>query len=328
MSTMRAFRFDDVQSGLQLRTVPRPRPEAGQVIIQVKAAGLCHSDCFILQDGQDRMIMKRPIVLGHEVAGTIVELGPGVSSYEIGDRVVAGLPTHPVAEDSFIKAIGLGYDGGYAEQAMAWVENLIRIPPAVSFAQAAVATDSIATAYHAVVTEGCVGPHSTVAVVGLGGLGLPAIQIAVIQGARVYAVDIDEAKFPFAQELGATGCGNSLDQFNDIAFDTVVDFAGAGITTAAAVQAVKPCGRVVVVGLAAKQMSLDTHALITRNITIQGSIGASLEELTEVLRLIADGRLSPILEQIPFDSIPCGLQRLAQGMVTGRLFTDPTRLEP
>ncbi|KAK6812372.1 Alcohol dehydrogenase GroES-like domain protein [Aspergillus parasiticus SU-1] len=324
MSTMKAFQFDDVQSGLQLRTIQRPQPEQGQVIIQVKAAGLCHSDCIILQDDQYNMIMRRPIVLGHEVAGTIIELGPGVSDYQVGDKVVAGIPTHPVAQDSFFKAIGLGYDGGYAEHAMAWAENLVRIPSGVSFAQAAVATDSIATAYHAVIMEGRVGPDSTVAIVGLGGLGLPAIQIAAIHGARVYAVDIDETKFPVAGELGAIGYTNGLDKFDDIAFDTVVDFAGAGITTAAAVNAVKPCGRVVVVGLAAKQMNLDTHAVITRNITLQGSIGSSLEELKEVLRLIADGRLSPILEEISFESIPQGLERLAQGKVTGRLFTNPT----
>ncbi|KAE8418648.1 chaperonin 10-like protein [Aspergillus pseudocaelatus] len=327
MSTMRAFQFDDVQSGLQLRAIPRPRPEQGQVVIQIKAAGLCHSDCFILQDDQYNLIMKRPIVLGHEVAGTVVELGPGTSNYEIGDRVVAGIPTHPVAQDSFFKAIGLGYDGGYAEQAMAWVENLVRIPSGVSFAQAAVATDSIATAYHAMITEGRVGPDTTVAIVGLGGLGLPAIQIAAIHGARVYAVDIDETKFPLARELGAVRCANGLDKFGDVAFDTAVDFAGAGITTAAAVNAVKPCGHVIVVGLAAKQMDLDTHTMITRNITLQGSIGSSLEELKEVLRLIADGRLSPILEEIPFDSIPQGLERLAQGKVTGRLFTDPTAFD-
>lgn len=324
MLTMKAFQFDDVQSGLQLRTVSRPQPAHGQVIIQIKAAGLCHSDCFILQDDQYNMIMKRPIVLGHEVAGTIIELGPGVSDYEVGDKVVVGIPTHPVAQDSFIKAIGLGYDGGYAEQAMAWVENLVRIPPGVSFAQAAVANDSIATAYHAVITEGHVSPNSRVAIVGLGGLGLSAIQIAAIHGARIYAVDIDETKFPLARELGAIGCASGLDKFEDIVFDTVVDFAGAGITTAAAVNAVKPCGRVVVVGLAAKQMNLDTHSVITRNITLQGSIGSSLEELKEVLRHIADGRLSPILEEISFDSIPQGLERLAQGKVTGRLFTDPT----
>ncbi|GMG30226.1 Alcohol dehydrogenase zinc-binding domain protein [Aspergillus oryzae] len=300
MSTMKAFQFDDVQSGLHLRTVSRPQPAHGQVIIQIKAAGLCHSDCFILQDDQYNMIMKRPIVLGHEVAGTIIELGPGVSDYEVGDKVVVGIPTHPVAQDSFIKAIGLGYDG------------------------AAVANDSIATAYHAVITEGHVSPNSRVAIVGLGGLGLSAIQIAAIHGARIYAVDIDETKFPLARELGAIGCASGLDKFEDIVFDTVVDFAGAGITTAAAVNAVKPCGRVVVVGLAAKQMNLDTHSVITRNITLQGSIGSSLEELKEVLRHIADGRLSPILEEISFDSIPQGLERLAQGKVTGRLFTDPT----
>ncbi|KAE8355934.1 hypothetical protein BDV28DRAFT_145733 [Aspergillus coremiiformis] len=321
---MKSFEFADVQSGLQPRSRPHPRPEQGQVVIEVKAAGLCHSDCLILGDDQYRLVAKRPIVLGHEVAGTIVELGPDVSDYTIGERVVAGIPAHPVSGQGFFKAIGIGYDGGYAEQAMVWVDNLVRIPSEVSFPQAAVATDSLATAYHAVVTEGRIGADSTVAVVGLGGLGTAAIQIAAIQGARVYGVDIDESKFSLARQLGAVECANGVDQFVGVAFDVVLDFAGVGITTAAAVNAVKPCGRVVAIGMTVKEMKLNTHILISRNITLQGSIGASLDELREVLRLIACGRLSPILEEIPFCDVPKGLERLDKGNVTGRLFTNPS----
>ncbi|KAE8395926.1 chaperonin 10-like protein [Aspergillus alliaceus] len=279
---MRAFEFDDVQSGLLLRSVPHPQPEEGQVIIQVKAAGLCLLDLFTLQDDQYGMILKRPIVLGHEIAGIIVKLGQGVSDPKVGERVS-------------LKAIGLGYDGGYAEQAMAWVDNLIRIPTGVSFAQAVVAADSISTAYHAVITGGrdCAG--GTVATVGLGGLGFAAIQIAALQGAKVYGLEIDASKLPLAQKLGAIECAGGLGQCVNIACDTVDDFAGANITT--------------------------LTALNTAKSTV--SIGANLDELKEVLRLIDDGHLCPILE-IHFHSIPQGLERLILGRVTWRLFANPS----
>ncbi|KAF5863340.1 hypothetical protein ETB97_010220 [Aspergillus alliaceus] len=128
---------------------------------------------------------------------------------------------------------------------MAWVDNLIRIPTGVSFAQAVVAADSISTAYHAVITGGrdCAG--GTVATVGLGGLGFAAIQIAALQGAKVYGLEIDASKLPLAQKLGAIECAGGLGQFVNIACDTVDDFAGANITTLTALNTAKSTGCVV-----------------------------------------------------------------------------------
>lgn len=324
--TMKAFEFAGVQSGLQLKEVPRPTAEENQVIIQVKAAGLCHSDCFILNDETCSFITHTPITLGHEVAGTVVEVGPNVSNVKIGDRVVVGLPSHPVADQDWSKAPGLGYNGGYAEFAMVWADQATPIPPQVSFAQAAVATDSISTAYHAVVTEGGVTKGSTVGIMGLGGLGMVGLQIAALYGAQVYGVDIVEDKLSTARRLGACQCAKSLDEFSGVEFDTIVDFAGAGQhTTAPALKAVRKGGKVVVVGLASKTVSVDTHDLITRNVSLQGSIGAGLDELDSVLRLIAEGRITPQLEEIPFASIPQGLDKLDRGEVSGRLFADPSK---
>ncbi|EKG13838.1 Alcohol dehydrogenase superfamily zinc-containing [Macrophomina phaseolina MS6] len=171
---MKAFLFQDSSSGLELRDLPIPEPGPGQALIAVKAAGLCHSDTHVVKGGGDAWMCKRPIVLGHEVAGTVIKFGPNTpaSSFKPGDSIVVACVGHPIDERNFAEAIGVGHDGGYAEFALAYCKHLVRIPDGVSFAQAAVATDSISTAYHAVVTEGRAAPSTTVAVIGLGGLGL------------------------------------------------------------------------------------------------------------------------------------------------------------
>lgn len=324
--TMKAFRFNEAHSDLQLCDVPRPTPGPHEVLIQVKASGLCHSDCIIMEDESYGMLMQRPITLGHEVAGAIIEIGSEVKGYKLEDRIACAQMSQPATIENWSNAIGLAYDGGYAEFAIVRANNITRIPEGVTFAQAAVATDSVATAYHAVVTEGPVMPGETVAIVGLGGLGLSAARIAHLNGAVVYGVDLDTGKFEQAKESGATDCASSLSAFKDIQFDIIFDFAGAGVTTSDAALAVKPGGKVVLVGLAARRTTLNTLDLVMRRITLSGSLGATKSDLDEVLELIANKQLTPLTTQIPFLDVPKGLADLNGGRVTGRLFTDPSLL--
>lgn len=324
--TMKAFRFNEAHSPLQLCDIPRPAPGPSEVLIQVKAAGLCHSDCIIMGDENYGMIMQRPLTLGHEVAGVVIELGSEIKGYKLGDRIACAQMSQPATPENWSNAIGLAYDGGYAEFAIVRANNITRIPEGVTFAQAAVATDSVATAYHAVVTEGPIGSGETIAIVGLGGLGLSAVRIAHLKGALVYGVDLDTGKFAQAKEIGATDCANSLSAFKDIEFDIIFDFAGAGVTTSDAALAVKPGGKVVLVGLAAKETTLNTLNLIMRRITLAGSLGATKSDLDEVLQLIASKQLTSLTTEIPFLDIPKGLADLNGGKATGRLFTDPSLL--
>jgi propanol-preferring alcohol dehydrogenase len=326
--TMKAFRFNEANSDLQLCDVPRPTPGPSEVLIQVKAAGLCHSDCIIMEDENYGMIMQRPLTLGHEVAGVIIEIGSEIEGYKIGDQIACAQISQPATIENWSNAIGLAYDGGYAEFAIVRANNITRIPEGVTFAQAAVATDSVATAYHAVVTEGPVKPGETVAVVGLGGLGLSAVRIAHLEGAVVYGVDLETGKFAEAKEIGARDCSSSLSNFKDIEFDIIFDFAGAGVTTSDAALAVKPGGKVVLVGIAAKETTLNTLNLIMRRITLAGSLGATKDDLDEVLELIASKQLTPLTTEIPFLDVPKGLAELNGSKVTGRLFTDPSLLRP
>lgn len=320
---MKAFQYGNPATGIQAVELQTPVPKAGEVPVAVQAAGLCHSDIHILKGHGDSWLGKKPITLGHEVAGTVAKLGPGVSEFKIGDRVAASPPPQPIAIDGFVDCVGLGVDGGYAEFVVVPAKLLVALSEQVTFAQAAVASDSIATAYHAVVGEAQVANGTSVAIIGLGGLGLNAVRVAKLQGATVYGIDIDEKRFDGAIHQGAKACYRSLAELSGITLDAVVDLAGAGTTTVAAISAVKPTGRVVLVGLAKEAFEISSHTLVMKNVQLRGSLGSTRDEYLAVLALIASKDIVPNLEEVSFADLPKALKRLEAGDTLGRLWTNP-----
>ncbi|KAH6867686.1 chaperonin 10-like protein [Thelonectria olida] len=298
---MMAFQYDNSAAGLQLRDISDPEPGPEYVQLEVKAVGICHSDCHIVSGTSDAWLTKKPITLGHEVAGIITKVGHGITQFCPGDRVAVSQICHPVEERDWTLSIGLGFDGGYAQYAVAPVCRLVRIPDCVSFAQAAVATDALASSYHAVAVEAGAKPGITVGVIGLGGLGMSGLAFGTLRGAIVYGIDILKDKFEEAQRLGAHGCFKSLDDAKNVSFDVIVDFAGTGSTMQAALSAVKEGGKVVIVGLSAQILTVPTEVLVMRTVTLVGSLGASADDLAEVI------------------------DALAKGGVKGRLWTDPSK---
>ncbi|KAJ4313306.1 hypothetical protein N0V84_009483 [Fusarium piperis] len=321
---MQAFQYGGPDSPFQIRTVPIPEPKQGQVLISVKAAGLCHTDAHYVDGHGIEMLPSLPVTLGHEVAGTVVKVGSEPSPVQVGDRVVVALVAHPVEQATRATTIGLGYDGGYGEYAIAHYEHLVKIPDNVTFPQAAVATDSISSAYHATVVTAGVTKSMTVGIIGIGGLGLNAVAISVLQGAKVYGIDINEAKYDDAKLLGAVACSSSLGSFSGVSFDAVIDFVGITSTISAAISAVKKGGTVVMVGLNGGNLEVSSMLLVTKSIGLKGSFGASKEELMEVLSLIASRKLTPKLAEIPFKDVPKGLEDIKKNKVEGRLFVRPS----
>ncbi|WYZ39962.1 hypothetical protein EsH8_IV_000303 [Colletotrichum jinshuiense] len=319
---MQAFQLTS-KGSLDLRKIPIPKPGPGQVQIQVKAAGLCHSDCHIIKENNP--VFKKPLTLGHEVAGLITAVGPDVVDYCPGDRVAVALLAYPIKIRDLNMAIGLGFDGGYAGYALAPVARLVRIPDDVPFSQAAVATDAMATAYHAVVIEAGVNPDMTIGIIGIGGLGMSGLGFAALKGANVYGIDIVDSKFKEAKRLGAQGCFKSVHEAKDVAFDVIVDFAGTETTTTSALECVKEGGKVVVVGLASANFTIGSYALVGCSTTLVGSFGASEDDLKNVFELLANKSIEPELREIHFADIPAGLEALDKGGVQGRLWADPSK---
>lgn len=309
---MRAWQFEGVGRPLVLRDVPEPLPAAGEVLIDVRAAGLCHTDVGILHEPQwSARIGPFPLTLGHEVAGVVTALGEGVDQFRLGERVgvfPAGR-TRP----------GLGRGGGYSFKCTAFVEDLVRVPAGVTYAQAAAGTDAGRSAYRAVAVRGEVKAGDKVGIVGLGGLGQIGARIAVLRGAEVYVAEPKEQLWPLARELGAEAVSADIRDFASVGLDVVVDFAGFGTTTSGALEAVRELGRVVQVGMGKLQAEISTGTLIFKQATLVGSRAGSAGDIAAVYHLMATGELAPRLAPIGFEEIPDALERLHRGEVDGRL---------
>jgi alcohol dehydrogenase, propanol-preferring len=310
--TMRAWRFTGTGSPLQLADVEPSRPGTGQVLVDIRAAGLCHTDVGILDDpGWLQRLGPLPLTLGHEVAGVVSEIGDGVVGFSEGDAVgisPAG-STRP----------GLARDGGYAASCVADAEDLVPIPPGVSFPQAAAGTDAGRAAYRAVMVRGRVSAGHRVGIIGLGGLGQFGTRLAVLAGAEVYVAEVKESHWPLARELGAVDVARDITAFADRELDVVVDFAGYGTTTAAAIEAVRPFGTVVQVGMGRLEATIPTGTLIFKQATLLGSRSGTTEDIAAVYQLMAQGDLRPRLSAITFEDVPDGLRRLRAGEVSDRL---------
>ncbi|WP_072801522.1 zinc-binding dehydrogenase [Rhodococcoides yunnanense] len=308
---MRAWQMIAAGEPLKLVELPDPEPGPGQVVIDVKAAGLCHSDVGFLDGSMAWMLEQMPIVLGHEVAGVVSAIGPDVEGFAVGDRV-------GVAGDG-LDAPGIVLDGGFGERCIGKVVQLVPIPDSVSFGQAAAGTDAGMTSYHAVKVAGGVGPGSRLGIIGLGGLGLTGAKIAVGLGADVYAAEIDEGVHDLARAAGVLEVVEDTRDLAQYELDTIVDFAGVGVTTAAAIEAIAPHGRIVQVGMARDQMTLPTQTFVSKQLTLIGSLGGKKEDTAAVYELMANGTLEILATSIPFEELAEGIERLHRGEVRGRL---------
>lgn len=307
---MRGWQFTGVHEPLKLVEQSAPVPGAGQVVVDVKAGGLCHSDVGFLDGSITWMLAKTPIILGHEVAGVISAVGSDVRDWAIGDRVgVAGLG---------LDAPGMADDGGFGEKARVPVGQLIRIPDGVSYAQAAAGTDAGQTTRKAL-RRGGVGAETRLGIIGLGGLGAAAARIAVLLGAEVYAAEPNEDNWTAALERGVKKCVPDVLDLKGLELDVIADFAGFGTTTAGAIEAVRNGGRVVQVGLGRSEATIDTVSLVSKEVELVGSLGGSYADTEDVYRLLGEGELEFTVQQIGFDDIPHGIELLEHGGARGRL---------
>jgi alcohol dehydrogenase, propanol-preferring len=310
---MKAWVMEGINQDLKLQNLDKPSPGPGEVLIKVTAAGICHSDVGYVE-GQIPVIVDLPIVLGHEVAGVVEEVGEGVTAFKVGDEVAQGV----IATD----APGVTRDGGFGEYVIGKVDSLVHKPANVEWSQAAAATDAGVTSYSGVVVHGGVEKGMRVGILGLGGLGLTGARIAVIKGAEVIGIEPREEVWQAAKDRGVSRVVKDISELKGEDLDVVVDFAGFGTTTVGAFDAVKNGGKVVLVGLGKTKFDFESFNFITRAITLQGSTPVgNPDHLKNVLEMIDSGQLEIVSSNVGFDDIPNGLDSLAKGGVSGRLVT-------
>jgi alcohol dehydrogenase, propanol-preferring len=312
---MKAWLLTGTHQPLQLIERDTPRPGPGEILLSVRAAGLCHSDIGHMDGTLTPFMPKQPpIILGHEIAGVVAEIGANVRDYGIGDRVVAS--------GTLEFCPGWSADGGFATHCLLPTHCLLRLPDAVSFVQGAAATDAGQTSHSALMSAGELRAGQRVGIIGLGGLGMTAARIAVLNGAEVYGAEPRKEAWDAAKDRGVVKVVDNVLGLAPFELDLIVDFAGFGDTTAGAITAVRPGGLVVQVGLGRTQALISTMALTSRKVTLRGSSGGTPADTQSVLAHMQKQELAIAATTIGFEEIPQGLVRLERGGVIGRIVAE------
>lgn len=283
---------------------PDPIPGEGEVLLQVKACTLNYHDLFTLR-GMPGIKVPMPIIMGLDTAGVIAEIGPDVEGWSVGDRVVID-PIDRVAG----KLQGEMMDGGLAELMKVTAQQLIKLPDAVSFAQAAALPCAYGTAYRTMISRGAIQKGETVLILGAsGGVGTCCVQLAKLAGAHVIAAASTDEKIQQLLDLGADECINytELDFKEEIharfgkprmmgdggGVDMVVNFTG-GDTWLPSLKCLKHGGRLVTCGATAGyDPTEDIRFIWTFELNILGANGWNNKDIYALLDLVQQGKLDP-----------------------------------
>ncbi|NDZ71791.1 zinc-binding dehydrogenase [Streptomyces sp. SID10362] len=301
MAQMLAARLHVPSRTLRLEEVPRPQPGPGEVLVKVEAAGVCLSDVHLIDGTLTPLLLRGDTVtLGHEVSGTVAETGAGVTAWSPGQRVVLHAGE---SRDGVTYTRGVDYDGGWAEYALSAADAVTALPDAIPFEQGAIIPDAVSTPWGAITETGAVRPAEAVGVWGVGGLGVHAVQLLRAIGAcPVVAVDPN----PVARERAlAAGADLALDSADPELRQTVraatggaglaaaFDFAGVPPVREQAVSVLAPKGRLVLVGLTDKPLTVtDGTRFSYLQQRVLGHYGSDMPvALPQLLRLIQGGRL-------------------------------------
>jgi alcohol dehydrogenase, propanol-preferring len=305
---MRAAVFYGADRPMLVEEIPTPEPGPGEVLVRVAACGVCHTDLHYLDHGTPTF-KKPPLVLGHEVAGTIASPDPSGRFLE-GDHVL--LPAvitcgrcaacrtgrENICEQSVM--LGNNVDGGYAEYLTVPAKDVFHLPDEIPLIEGAIIADALTTPYHAVVHRGRVQPGDRVVVVGCGGVGLNVVQVAAALGARVVGVDLSADKLAWALRLGAESVYNphgderpdkALRELTNGGADVAFEAVGRPDTQELTIASLKTGGRAVLVGYSPASLKLNAGRVMFRELEIVGSLGCRPVDYPRVIELARQGRI-------------------------------------
>jgi propanol-preferring alcohol dehydrogenase len=338
---MKAAVLGEFKTPLSIEDVDQPQPDAQEVLVEVEACGVCHSDLHVADGDWPQLvpITKRPLILGHEIAGRVVEKGASVHHLEVGDRVGVPWVYWTCGECDFCregnenlcvkqKITGVTVDGGYAEFVKVPASHATRIPDGLSSVDAAPLFCAGVTVYRAL-KHAKIQPGQRLAVFGVGGLGHLAVQIGLGLGAIVTAIDVFDEKLAYARSLGASAALNAA------TINVVKELRRAGgvhtaLVTSASKKAydtafpcVRPTGMLLVVGLPSESICFPPILMAATEVRIQASSVGTREDLEEVLALGAAGRVRCQTATRPLAQVNEVLEELRHGQVSGRIVLLP-----
>lgn len=346
---MKAARFYGANEPLKIEDVPKPQPAPGEVLLAVKAAGLCGTDLHIALEGTIPTAIT-PIILGHEAAGVVAAVGPDVKAWREGDRACL-MPHLPCGECYYCthgeealcpqtQILGVHRDGAFAEYVKIAANSLVALPENVPFEIGAILTDAVSTAYHAVICRGRLQPGENVAVIGCGGLGYHGIVWARHQGAgQVIAIDIAQSALERAKSAGANevidvGEGNTAKKIRaltgGLGVDLALEFVGRAETVTEGLKSLRRGGRLVVVGVGPERVTLPPlQVFVGVEAALLGSMGFHRTDLEKVIELVAGGEVEmsdSVGQALPLSEINAALRLTAESRSVGaRLLVTPEK---
>jgi D-arabinose 1-dehydrogenase-like Zn-dependent alcohol dehydrogenase len=331
-TTMRAQRFYADSKTVAVEDVPIPEPGPGEVLVKVAFCGICHSDLSLINGTFPAQL---PVVTqGHEASGTIAKLGPGVTGWAEGDRVVvaAGRPClecvncrrGDVSNCLRIRLMAFAYDGAWAEYTVAQAFGLTRVPDNVALEQAAILADAVSTPFGAVVRTANVGIGESVGVWGVGGVGTHIVQLSRLVGAApIIAVDIKPTVLDRALELGAdyafdARADDLQDKIREITggrgLDVAFDVVGLKSPFGQALDSLTVGGRLVGVGMSADAPSIGPTSMFNLfRRQVLGHLGYQNADIATLANLVSLGRLNlsrSISDVVSLEDIAVGIERL------------------
>lgn len=336
---MRAMAVIDYQRPLELIERPVPRPGPGEALVRILYCGVCYSDVKTATGHMPfSSRLALPHVPGHEISGEVAAVGAGVT-LRAGQRVVvfnywacgschrcrAGQENVCLSLRGWV---GFTSPGGFQEYLVVPQSALLPLPAAIRPEQAAALSCAVGTSYHALIARGRVAPGETALVIGAGGVGLHAVQLARAAGARVLAVDVEPARLDLARQHGAEAVALAgpdaarwvSDQTDGVGADLVLDAAGRRESLELASAAVRVGGRVVLVGYTVGEaFPVPSAETVLREVTYLGSRYLTRDELARAIALVAAGAIRPVVEEVlDLEQANEALARLSAGRTVGR----------
>lgn len=342
---MRAMLIHELGGPVTFKKVNEPRVGPCDAKIRVRATGMGLS--VLIMKATPGLVTRYPRILGHEVAGTVVETGSEVRNVKIGDRVVCHFyltckacrfcrSGRETLCENWAGYVGMACDGGYAEYMAVPALNLCPLPENIPFVEASIISDAVATPLHACRAEAKIGPGDDVLVVGAGGgVGIHAVQMAKLCGGRVLAADISREKLEVVKDLGADeiiDCDEfdlpkEVNRFTDgKGVDAVLDFVASSQTLEAGFKCLGRAGRLVILGFRPPHVfkvepifSVDPLIVLSKGLEIHGSRYVSMAELIESVKMVKEGKIKPIVTQtFSLEEAERVHQLLQENKITGR----------
>jgi propanol-preferring alcohol dehydrogenase len=343
---MKAMLLHEVRGRLKPAEVAVPRPGPNDALVRVRAAGVGLT--LAIMRSNPGLVTKYPRIIGHEVAGDVVEVGSEVDTCHPGDRVTCHFYlTCKVCRfcrsgretlcTNFKGYVGMACDGGFAEYVVLPALNLCRLPPGLAYLDAAIAADAICTPFHVCRAEARIAPGDDVLIVGGGGgVGIHMVQMARLCGGRILAVDLGAEKLAMAKEVGADATSDAAvtpDWVSEVlawtegrGVSAAIDLVATASTLPRCLACLAPGGRLVIVGNRPKAVfgadpsfSVDPGQMLYRGLEIHGSRYVSMAELQQTLEVVRQGRVRPIVtRRFLLDEADEALRLVEEGQVVGR----------